>query len=39
MVGEGGLIDGVTGQPAASVDGLPFEKYASVLRRIGEVVT
>src|SRR5262249_33810466 len=38
MVDEGGLVDGVTGRPAASVDGLPFDEYAIALRRIGEIV-
>src|SRR5205807_1806838 len=27
MVDRGSLIDGVTGQPTATVDGLPFERY------------
>src|SRR5262249_44289666 len=38
MVEHGPLVDGVTGQRAACVDGLPFERYAEVLGGIGEIV-
>jgi hypothetical protein len=38
MVERGPLVDGATGRPEASVDGLPFERYAEVLRRLGEIV-
>lgn len=38
MIEQGPLVDGVTGQPTLSVDGLPFERYAEPLRRIGELV-
>jgi hypothetical protein len=38
MVDFGPLVDGVTTARAAAVDGLPFERYAEVLRRIGEIV-
>ncbi|HMF11887.1 MAG TPA: DUF4392 domain-containing protein [Gemmataceae bacterium] len=38
MVERGPLVDGVTGQQTESVDGLPFERYAEPLRRIGELV-
>lgn len=38
MVDEGPLVDGVTGRREASVDGLPFDQYADVLRRIGQIV-
>jgi hypothetical protein len=37
MVEEGPLVDGVTGRQSVSVDGLDFDRYASVLRRIGEI--
>ncbi|HMC66381.1 MAG TPA: glutamate cyclase domain-containing protein, partial [Gemmataceae bacterium] len=39
MVKQGPLVDGVTGRPDVSVDGLPFERYGEVLRRIGEIRT
>jgi hypothetical protein len=38
MVEQGGLVDGVLGRPAVSVDGLTWEQYAGVLARIGAVV-
>ena len=38
MVEQGPLVDGVTGQPTVTVDGLSFERYAEPLRRIGELV-
>jgi hypothetical protein len=37
MVEQGPLVDGKTGQQAAQVDGLPFEREAEVLRRLGEI--
>ena len=30
-----GLVDGVSGLPAATVDGLAFDRYVEPLRRIG----
>ncbi|MBV9122978.1 MAG: DUF4392 domain-containing protein [Planctomycetes bacterium] len=33
MVERGPLVDPVLGQPALSVDGLPFERYAEILTR------
>ncbi len=38
MVEAGPLVDGVTGKPTVSVDGLSFEQYAEPLRRIGELI-
>ena len=38
MVEAGPLVDGVTAEPTVTVDGLTFERYAQVLRRVGEVV-
>jgi hypothetical protein len=38
MVDRGPLVDGVTCQRTATVDGLPFDRYAEVLARIGGVV-
>jgi hypothetical protein len=37
MVERGPLVDGVTGKPTVSVDGLPFERYAEPLRRLAEL--
>jgi hypothetical protein len=37
MVERGPLVDGMTGKPAESVDGLSFERYASPLRRLLEI--
>lgn len=37
MVEQGPLVDGVTGKQEATVDGLSFEKYGAVLRRLGEI--
>jgi len=34
MVEQGPLVDGVTGESAVSIDGLPFERYAEPLRRM-----
>lgn len=36
MVQAGPLVDGVTGKPTATVDGLSWERYSEVLTRIGE---
>jgi hypothetical protein len=38
MVERGPLVDGVTGKPTVSVDGLEFERYAEPLRQIEQVV-
>jgi len=37
MVEAGPLVDGVLGTPTATVDGLSWPQYASVLTRIGEL--
>jgi hypothetical protein len=37
MVERGPLVDGRTGQPTATVDGLPFERHAEVLRGLGQI--
>jgi hypothetical protein len=37
MVEQGPLVDGVTGKPTVTVDGLPFDRYAEPLRRLGEI--
>jgi hypothetical protein len=37
MVEAGPLVDGVRGEPAVSVDGLDFDRYAEPLRRLAEV--
>jgi hypothetical protein len=34
MVKEGPLVDGVTGKPTATVDGLTFERYVEPLQRL-----
>jgi hypothetical protein len=34
MVAQGPLVDGVTGKPTVSVDGLSFERYSEALRRL-----
>jgi D-glutamate cyclase len=39
MVENGPLVDGVTGQPSLTVDGLSFERYAEPLRRLGTLTT
>ena len=36
MVEKGPLVDGVTGKPTATVDGLSFDEYVRPLRRIKE---
>jgi hypothetical protein len=38
MVGQGPLVDGVTGRPTVTVDGLSFERYVEPLRLIGELI-
>jgi hypothetical protein len=38
MVEQGPLVDGVSGKPTVSVDGLPFERYAEPLQRIGQLL-
>jgi hypothetical protein len=37
LVERGGLVDGVTGAPEAIVDGLSWEQYGEVMRRMGEI--
>jgi hypothetical protein len=37
MVERGPLVDGVSGKPAVTVDGLEFERYAEPLRRLGQM--
>lgn len=39
MVARGPLVDGVTGRPTLSVDGLSFERYAEPLRQLRTVIT
>lgn len=39
MVQRGPLVDGVLGKPAATVDGLSWERYAATLADIGRVFT
>lgn len=38
MVERGPLVDGVTGRPTVSVDGLSFERYIEPLVRIGQLL-
>lgn len=38
MVREGPLVDGVTGQQTATVDGLTWDEYVKPLIRIGEIL-
>jgi D-glutamate cyclase len=38
MVERGPLVDGVSGRPTATVDGLTWEQYAAPLTRIGHLV-
>jgi hypothetical protein len=38
MVDKGPLVDGLTGRPEATVDGLPFERYAAILARLRDVL-
>jgi hypothetical protein len=37
MVEKGSLVDGVSGQPSVTVDGLSFERYAEPLRRLASI--
>jgi hypothetical protein len=37
MVERGPLVDGVSGVPSVSVDGLPFDRYIEPLRRLAEM--
>ncbi len=37
MVDRGPLVDGVTAQRTATVDGLPFDRYVQVLEKIGRI--
>lgn len=39
MVEQGPLVDGVTGQPTVSVDGLPFDRYVEPLIRLGQIAS
>jgi hypothetical protein len=38
MVEQGPLVDGVTGRPTVTVDGLTWEQYAAPLPRMGELL-
>jgi D-glutamate cyclase len=38
MVERGPLVDGVTGKPTVTVDGLPFDEYVKPLRRIKDLL-
>ena len=38
MVREGPLVNGVTGQPTATVDGLTWDDYVKPLIRIRDIV-
>jgi hypothetical protein len=38
MVEQGPLVDGLSGKPTVSVDGLSFERYVEPLRRLAELV-
>jgi D-glutamate cyclase len=37
MVEKGPLVDGLSGQPSVTVDGLSFERYAEPLRRLASI--
>src|SRR5262249_31111040 len=39
IVERGPLVDGITGQPTVTVDGLSFESYAEPLRQIGKIIS
>jgi hypothetical protein len=39
MVERGPLVDGVTGRPTATVDGLPWERYAEPLAAMGRLLS
>jgi hypothetical protein len=38
MVEKGPLVDGVSGQPSVTVDGLSFERYTGPLRQLGALL-
>lgn len=38
MIDRGPLVDGVSGEPTLTVDGLSFERYAEPLRQLGEII-
>ncbi len=38
MMDKGRLVDGMTGRPTATVDGLPFERYAALLPALERVL-
>jgi hypothetical protein len=37
MVEQGPLVDGVSGKPTVTVDGLPFDRYSDPLRRLAAI--
>jgi hypothetical protein len=37
MIDRGPLVDGMTGEPTLSVDGIPFTRYAEPLRRLSQL--
>jgi hypothetical protein len=39
MVQQGPLVDGVTGMPTITVDGIAFDRYVEKLKRIGFIVS
>jgi hypothetical protein len=39
MVRDGPLVDGRDGVQSATVDGLPFDRYAVVLERLGQMLS
>lgn len=39
MIDKGPLVDGVTGMPTVSVDGIPFDRYVQPLEKIKDVLT
>jgi hypothetical protein len=39
MVERGPLVDGKTGEQTATVDGLPFDRYAEVLKRLDAILS
>ena len=39
MVERGPLVDGKTGRQEATVDGLPFDRYAEVLKRLDVILS
>jgi hypothetical protein len=38
MISEGPLIDGVTGLPTLSVDGIDFDRYAEPLHQFSSIL-